>query len=487
MAHHKEQSNVGEKMRWMLLLWIVLGIGMSSESPNDWPMFMHDPEHTGTASCAAPDTAFILWEYDTGVPVAASPVVVGDTVFLAAHGEMIALQIDTGSVIWSKEVPVMGSTPAVSGDTIVVGTLSGFAALNSETGELLWERLIWEPYCYPYGEYFISSPVIVGNRVYVGTGTNQMPVMPTAEDERLRQPLKYVICMDIESGEKLWRTYVNGYAFSSPAFSDNVLYMSAATCYAINPDDGELYWTHNFDYPLGGSPVIVDDSIIIAVRSHYEDSKVLRIEKTTILWSRDFEGDVSSATPVSQGKVVVITIKGDLYVLDFETGDILWSKNLGGEYLIKLGFINTHPCSPSIADGKIYVGTVNGLFSCLDLETGETMWQYQTEGAILASPAVAYEKVFVASTDGKLYCFGIDPETYFEKAVKYEKRGDAERAKEFYTRARDYYYQQGNASMVRKCKYELGKAYYWSAALVSFCMIGGALLIYLKKHKVLPK
>ncbi len=135
--------------------------------------------------------------------------------------------------------------------------------------------------------------------------------------------------------------------------------------------------------------------------------------------------------------------------MDFETGDILWSKSLGGEYLIKLGFINAVPCSPAIADGKIYVGTASGLFSCFDLETGDMLWQYQTEGAILASPAVVYEKVFVASTDGKLYCFGIDPETYFEKAAKYEKQGDAERAREFYTRAKDHYYQQGNTSKTK--------------------------------------
>lgn len=477
-------------MKKILFIWLVFSLSIGSELPDDWPMFKHDLQHTGSALCAAPDTTHLLWEYDAKAPIAASPVVVNGTVFLTARGKMVALQAETGNVIWSQEIPVMGSTPAVSGGTIVVGTKTGFAALNSQTGELLWEQLIWESYLnsehHPYKEFFVSSPLVVGNKVYVGTGTNLRPdpFVSHAEEENLRQLLRYVICMDIESGEILWKMYVNGYANSSPAFSDNILYVNEASFYALDPDSGNVHWRFNHGYSVGMSPVIVNDSIILTVQDDYGESKVLRIRKGDVIWEKEFEKAIASTPAVSQEEVVVITVRGDISVLDLESGEIIWAKSLGGEYLENTWSIIASPCSPAIADGKIYVGTVNGMFSCLELETGDVLWQYQTEGAILASPAVAYEMVFVASTDGKLYCFGIDPETYFQKAEKYEEHGDTERAREFYKRARDYYESQGNLEMVKQCEKKLdGRRYPWIAVIVVGCMIICAMVVYWKMHK----
>jgi outer membrane protein assembly factor BamB len=93
-------------------------------------MHQHDPQHSGCSLCPAPDTTYVLWTYDAGSPIIASPVVVGNTVYLPALGKMVALKADTGDVLWVQEAPVTGSTPAVSGETLVVGTTSGFMALD---------------------------------------------------------------------------------------------------------------------------------------------------------------------------------------------------------------------------------------------------------------------------------------------------------------------------------------------------------------------
>lgn len=79
-----------------LVYLFILILSMSSVSPsNDWPMFMHDLQRTGSALGAAPDTAYLLWEYDAETPMAASPVEADGKVFRAARGKMVALQADT--------------------------------------------------------------------------------------------------------------------------------------------------------------------------------------------------------------------------------------------------------------------------------------------------------------------------------------------------------------------------------------------------------
>ncbi len=468
-------------MKKMLVILAVLSLSTGDVS---WPMFMHDQQHTGAALCAAPDTAFLLWVYDVKAPIVASPVVVDDTVFLAARGKMVAVQ-DTGKVIWSHKIPVIGSTPAVSEKTIVVGTTSGFVALNSETGDIVWEQTIWESYLNsdynPFEEFFTSSPLIVHDKVYAGTGTNVRPEPLLSHPQNvkeLRQPLRYIICMDLESGEIVWKVDLAAYVNSSPAFYGNTVYISEAFCYALNPDNGTVLWKCELD-SMSSSPVIADSTVVAASQNKYGESTVFRICEGEVLWSRELEDSISSTPAVSCGKVTVVTDRGDVSVLDLETGALLWTQSLGATYLIKDWFILSASASPALADGKVFVGTASGVFSCLDLETGEVLWQYQTGEALLASPAVVDEKVFVGSTDGKLYCFGIDPETYYEKARKYEEQGDTDRATEFYVRAKDYYQEKGDLDMVKKCTYELeGRRYFWVGFIV-FCIIG-AFLIYRK-------
>jgi len=41
-----------------------------------------------------------------------------------------------------------------------------------------------------------------------------------------------------------------------------------------------------------------------------------------------------------------------------------------------------------------------------DLTTGQETWTYQLSGQILASPAIASDRLIIATEKGSLYCFG---------------------------------------------------------------------------------
>ena len=78
------------------------------------------------------------------------------------------------------------------------------------------------------------------------------------------------------------------------------------------------------------------------------------------------------------------------------TNDVLWSYQTG---------FNVRS-SPAVADGKVFVGSSDNKVYCLDASDGSLIWTYQTGGDVRSSPAVADGKVFVGSRDDKIYCFG---------------------------------------------------------------------------------
>ena len=62
--------------------------------------------------------------------------------------------------------------------------------------------------------------------------------------------------------------------------------------------------------------------------------------------------------------------------------------------------------SPAVADGRVYVGSSDGRLYVLDAASGQKRWEFDTGSALTASPAIAAGRVVIGSTDGVLYCFG---------------------------------------------------------------------------------
>lgn len=100
-----------------------------------------------------------LWSYEREVPVltlrgTGSPVISDGKVFVGLDsGEVVALSLDDGRELWIKSVSAprgrteiermvdIDASPVVVGDTLyVVGYQGNLAALNIETGELVWKR-----------------------------------------------------------------------------------------------------------------------------------------------------------------------------------------------------------------------------------------------------------------------------------------------------------------------------------------------------------
>jgi outer membrane protein assembly factor BamB len=59
-----------------------------------------------------------------------------------------------------------------------------------------------------------------------------------------------------------------------------------------------------------------------------------------------------------------------------------------------------------IVGDRILLAATDGRLFLLDHDSGETAWQRQLNGSIIGSPAVAFERLVVATDRGLVYCLG---------------------------------------------------------------------------------
>ncbi len=114
----------------------------------------------------------------------------------------------------------------------------------------------------------------------------------------------------------------------------------------------------------------------------------------SILWVRELDAPVRSSPVVSEGRVFVGTIDGEVLCLSDSTGSLLWNFTTGGAV----------ESSPAVFGNRVFVGSDDGLLYCLDTLTGEELWDFPTGGEIKSSISIANDRVYFGSNDFKVYC-----------------------------------------------------------------------------------
>ena len=58
-----------------------------------------------------------------------------------------------------------------------------------------------------------------------------------------------------------------------------------------------------------------------------------------------------------------------------------------------------------IVGQRVFVGGSDGRLYALDLKTGKELWKYESGDGFTGSPAVAADRLIIASDEGTVYCF----------------------------------------------------------------------------------
>ena len=149
----------------------IVNVGVADSVVNDWPMFHHDPAHSGSPDNIAPTAHDLLWSFNTitgadpySTVISSSPAVVGGVVYIGSDdGHIYALSSSSGTCVWSRALGRFATTsPAVVGGVVYVSVWDGLDyALNASTGTVIWNSL---------RVYSSSSPAVSNGFYYVCSG-----------------------------------------------------------------------------------------------------------------------------------------------------------------------------------------------------------------------------------------------------------------------------------------------------------------------------
>jgi outer membrane protein assembly factor BamB len=352
---------------------------------NWWPMFHHDPMHTGYSTSTAPTTNQTLWTYKTGGAVGSSPAVVNGVVFVGSSDDNVyALNATTGAKVWNYTTggSVASSLAVVNGVVYVGSADNRTYALNAATGALVWN--------YTTGGS-VNCLTVVNGVVYV------------SDNDYNVYALNATTITIPASSRLLWKYTTGGPVGSCPAVSGGVLYVGDhnGDVYALNATTGALMrgWPFTYGGNVPSSPAVVGGVVYVGT----DNAIVYALNATTgaVIWSYATGGAVPCSPAVAGGVVYVGSENHNVYALNASATAVkrlIWSYTTGAG----IGF-----SSPAVAGGMVFIGSDDNRTYALNATTGVLVWKYKTGGMVdPSSPAVANGVVFVGSEDHNVYAFG---------------------------------------------------------------------------------
>ena len=281
-------------------------------------------------------------------PSYSGPVVSEKAVFVTGTEDketevVYAFDRMTGEQLWRTEWPGaisvpffaasngswIRATPAYDGKSLfVAGMRDVLVSLDAETGQEKWrvdfvENLETAPPSFG----FVSSPLVVGDFVYVQAGAS-------------------FVKLNKQTGEMVWRTLEDdggmmGSAFSSPirttlSGQDQMVVQTRQKLAGVHPESGKVLW----------------EQVVPSFRG------------------------MNILTPVPFGD--------GIFTSSYQNQSWLYQTSREGEsYSVEEAWTETakaYMSTPVVIDGHAYLHLQNQRFCCIDLSTGERKWTSRTYG-----------------------------------------------------------------------------------------------------------
>lgn len=265
-----------------------------------WPMYLHDPQHTGRSPYIGPQDGEVDWMIETGGNIYASPAIGTDgTIYFTSEDGFIYAVDPSGELIWSF---ITGggsdSSPLITSDGRIYFTSSdGFLYCLGEDGQLIWSYELscgtWntQPTISKNGNIvFLQAPCGSIKKFYSITREGILrweldipglaPHSPafSLEGTILYVPVSGGLTAIDTNGVIQWSYHVlpsSSEWSNSPSVdnSGNIYFVNESYCLSITPD-GELRWQFKTISVMPGiTPTIGEDgTIYVAGMSNNPDS-----------------------------------------------------------------------------------------------------------------------------------------------------------------------------------------------------------------------
>ncbi len=321
------------------------------------------------------------WQYVSDDPGYATPALApdGTLYFPDSFGYVHAVRPD-GTRKWRSSILdiagyFLGGALAVGPDgTVYAADDFGYVyALDPATGRTRWE--------FETGDFIWAAPAIgADGMIYIKSDDGQL----------------YALNPD---GTLKWKSPVPGDTYSAPVVgADGTVYIASGgdeALYALDPADGTRKWRADLGASVYATPAIGADGTLYV--GNYDGRFFALRPDGSERWRFDTRDPLSgSAALGADGTVYFGSYDKKLYALDGATGVKKWDYATGD--IIR-------STAPVVADdGTVYIGSDDGLVHAVDA-AGKLVRTFATAAPIYSSPLIAAGRLYVSSTDAKLYAF----------------------------------------------------------------------------------
>ncbi len=343
---------------------------------NDWPMFMHDLQHTGfdnqSYSLDLSNFAQIA-NFTTGSAIFSSPAVYDGVVYIGSDDhDLYALNATNLNQIASFTARnTIYSSPAVFDDIVYVGSFDGrLYELNATNLNQIAN--------FTTGSAIFSSPAVSNGIVYVGSTNNYLYALNASN-----------ISMQIATFNA-----GNEITIVSPAVYNGVVYIGSwnETFYALNASNISMQIAN---FKTGGkitSSAAISDGIVYVAS---DDNYLYALNASNIsMQIANFTGGIFSSPAVSNSIVYIGSTDKYIYELNattlkqiakFGTGDKIYS-------------------SPAVSDGIVYIGSNdNNTYALNASNISMQIANFTTGSWVESAPAVSDGIVYIGSNDNNTY------------------------------------------------------------------------------------
>lgn len=213
------------------------------------------------------------------------------------------------------------------------------------------------------------------------------------------------------TGKVRWKRKLGYLAASSPACGNGSVYAvllerhkgsGSGRVVAVSARSGHTRWARSLPSRAESSPLLLTGRLYFGS----EDGTVynLRASDGAIRWTYKSGGAVKGGLAADRGKLFFGDYAGAVTAIDRGSGRKVWRTGTsGGRFGLGSGnFYGT----PAIAYGRLYIGSTDGNVYSFGLRSGSLAWRHRTGGYVYSSPAVSDAKggtVFVGSYDKSIY------------------------------------------------------------------------------------
>ncbi len=208
--------------------------------------------------------------------------------------------------------------------------------------------------------------------------------------------------------KRLWVHVGHALLEFPPVIYGEVIYQLAdsGVLNAIDKRNGRLVWSRRLGQLSAAAPAVTSNTVYATVlySGHpHSPGRVVALNSANgaIRWWRALPSGSESSPLLNDGRVFFGSQNGTVYALDDRNGSLIWTYHAH----------DAVKASPTLSGGTLYFGDYSGRLQAISERSGRRIWISKSEGALLGSgtfystAAVVYGRVFLGSTDGRVYAY----------------------------------------------------------------------------------